>query len=82
MVKQLLVPGVEEVCGPSPLCSCSVPQALGVSLEHGAWGDEGRVRKGRVHHNSWQGTTCSSSEHLSSTWDMAEVGVPGGQSRR
>lgn len=80
VMEQLLVPGVEEVCGPSPLCSCSVPRALGVSVELDARGDESEVKKGNVHHDSWQGTTRSSDEHLSSAQGIVGVTLPSGQS--
>lgn len=60
--------------------SCSVPWALGVSVELDARGNESRVKKGNVHHNSWQGTTRSSDEHLSSAQGIAEVTLPSGQS--
>lgn len=56
MVKQLAL-GMKEVCGPSLLNSCSIPQALGVSMECSTRGDERRVKKGIVLHNLWQGTT-------------------------
>ena len=80
VIKRLLVPGGEEVCGPSPLCSCSVPQALGVSVERKARGDESGVKKGNVHRDSWQGTTRSSDEHLSSAQSAAKVMLPSRQS--
>lgn len=80
VIKQLLVPGMEEVCGPSPVCSCSAPQALGVSVGNNARGDESRVKKGNVHRNSRQGTTWSSDEHLSSARGAAKVTLPSGQS--
>lgn len=78
VIKQL-APGVKEVCGPSPLGSCSIPQALGVSMECNARGDESRVKKGNVFHNSWQGTTRASNECMSSVWDIAKVILPSRQ---
>lgn len=33
VLKQLAL-GVKEVCGPSLLSSCSIPEALGVSMEY------------------------------------------------
>lgn len=50
----------------SLLFSCSVPQALSISVECNARGDESEVKKGNAHHNSWQGTTWSTHEHLCS----------------
>lgn len=78
VIKQL-APGVKEVYDPSPLGSCSIPQALGVSMECNARGDESRVKKGNVFHNSWQGTTRASNECISSVWDTAEVVLPSRQ---
>lgn len=74
-VKQL-AQGMKEVCGPSLLSSCPIPQALGVSMECNTRADESRVKKGIVLPNYWQGTTQASNECIPFVWGTAKFTSP------